>query len=80
MGYIIEISDRVKDFLADKGYDRLYGARPLKRAIQNYIEDALCEDLLMHQGDAQNKHIMVDMPSEFDSKDCNVTPIFTFCE
>lgn len=80
MGYNIEISDRVKDFLADKGYDRLYGARPLKRAIQNYIEDALCEDLLMHQGDVQNKHIMVDMPSEFDSKDSNVTPIFTFCE
>jgi len=80
MGYQIEISDRVKDFLADKGYDRLYGARPLKRAIQNYIEDALCEDLLMHQGDAEHKHIMVDMPSEFDPKDSKVTPIFSFCE
>lgn len=80
MGYQIEISDRVKDFLAEKGYDRLYGARPLKRAIQTYIEDALCEDLLRHQGDSVNKHIMVDMPSEFDIKDSTVTPVFTFAE
>lgn len=78
MGYEIEISDKVKDFLAEKGYDRLYGARPLKRAIQNYIEDALCEDLLKHQGEADKKHITVDMPSEFDAKDSTVTPIFTF--
>lgn len=80
MGYNIEVSDRVKDFLAAKGYDRLYGARPLKRAIQNYIEDALCEDLLRHQGDNINKHIMVDMPSEFDIKDSTVTPVFTFVQ
>ena len=80
MGYNVEISERVKDFLAEKGYDRLYGARPLKRAIQNYIEDALCEDLLKHQGDTEHKHIMVDMPSEFDAKDSLVTPVFTFCE
>lgn len=78
MGYQIEVSDSVKDFLANKGYDRLYGARPLKRAIQNYIEDALCEDLLMHQGDTENKHIKVDMPLESDSKNGNVTPVFTF--
>ncbi len=78
MGYQVEVSDCVKDFLANKGYDRLYGARPLKRAIQNYIEDALCEDLLMHQGDTENKHIKVDMPLESDSKNGNVTPVFTF--
>ena len=70
----------MKDFLANKGYDRLYGARPLKRAIQTYIEDALCEDLLRHQGDMVNKSIMVDMPSEYDAKDSNVTPVFTFVE
>ena len=80
MGYSIEVSDSVKDFLANKGYDRLYGARPLKRAIQTYIEDALCEDLLRHQGDMVNKCIMVDMPSEYDAKDSNVTPVFTFVE
>ena len=80
MGYSIEVSDSVKDFLANKGYDRLYGARPLKRAIQTYIEDALCEDLLRHQGDMVNKSIMVDMPSEYDAKDSNVTPVFTFVE
>ena len=78
MGYQIEISDRVKDFLAEKGYDRLYGARPLKRAIQNYIEDALCEDLLKHQGKTEQKHISVDMPVEFDIKDSSVKPVFSF--
>ena len=78
MGYQIEVSDSVKDFLANTGYDRLYGARPLKRAIQNYIEDALCEDLLMHESDTENKHIKVDMPLESDSKSGNVTPVFTF--
>lgn len=80
MGYVIEVSDRVRDFLAEKGYDRLYGARPLKRAIQTYIEDALCEDLLKHQGDLVNKRIMVDMPSESDGKDNDVSPVFTFVE
>ena len=80
MGYCIDVSDRVKDFLAEKGYDRLYGARPLKRAIQTYIEDALCEDLLRHQGDVVNKHIVVDMPSEANAKDNKISPIFTFIE
>lgn len=80
MGYTLEISDSVKDFLAKKGYDKLYGARPLKRAIQTYIEDALCEDLLMHQNDANNKHIKVDMPLEFDGKLGDETPVFTFCQ
>ena len=46
MGYTISISDEAKDFVAAKGYDPQFGARPLKRAIQTYIEDALCELLL----------------------------------
>lgn len=80
MGYTLDISESVKDFLAKKGYDKLYGARPLKRAIQTYIEDALCEDLLMHQNDVSNKHIKVDMPSEIDGKLGEETPVFTFCQ
>ena len=46
MGYTIEMSDDAKNFLASKGYDPQFGARPLKRAIQTYIEDELCELLL----------------------------------
>ena len=46
MGYDIEISDAAKEFVAQKGYDIQYGARPLKRAIQTYIEDGVCEQLL----------------------------------
>ena len=43
MGYGLSISDDAKNFIADKGYDRQYGARPLKRAIQKYLEDPLAE-------------------------------------
>ena len=46
MGYHIELTDAAKEFVASKGYDVQYGARPLKRAIQTYIEDGVCEKLL----------------------------------
>lgn len=46
MGYAVEISDEAKTLLTNKGYSPQYGARPLKRAIQTYIEDVLCELLL----------------------------------
>ncbi len=46
MGYHIELTDAAKEFVANKGYDVQYGARPLKRAIQTYIEDGVCEKLL----------------------------------
>lgn len=46
MGYAVEISEEAKEMLAQKGYSLQYGARPLKRAIQTYIEDVLCELLL----------------------------------
>ena len=46
LGYKLEITDAVKEAVANKGYDVQYGARPLKRAIQNYIEDKVCERIL----------------------------------
>ena len=46
LGYKIEVTDEVKDAVANKGYDIQYGARPLKRAIQTYIEDYVCERIL----------------------------------
>jgi ATP-dependent Clp protease ATP-binding subunit ClpC len=46
MGYLPEITDAAKDFIVDKGWDEQFGARPLKRAIQKYIEDTLAEEII----------------------------------
>jgi len=46
LGYKLKLTDEAKDFIADKGYDANYGARPLKRAIQKYIEDPLAEEII----------------------------------
>jgi len=46
LGYHIELSEEAKEYVATKGYDVQFGARPLKRAIQSYIEDAVCEAIL----------------------------------
>ena len=43
LGYSLEITDSAKDFVASKGYDVQFGARPLKRAIQKYLEDEMAE-------------------------------------
>jgi len=54
LGYKIEIKEKAKDYIATKGFDKDYGARPLKRAIQKYVEDALAEEIItskIHEGD-----------------------------
>lgn len=54
LGYAIELSKKAKEFLADKGYDPQYGARPLARAIQKYLEDPVAEEILkgeLNEGD-----------------------------
>ncbi|MBQ5723921.1 MAG: AAA family ATPase, partial [Muribaculaceae bacterium] len=53
LGFTLRLSDEAKNFIAEKGYDRQYGARPLKRAIQKYLEDELAE-LMLNLG-AQSK-------------------------
>ena len=55
LGYTLKLSDAAKEFVAKKGYDVQFGARPLKRAIQNYVEDGLSERILsgeMKEGDS----------------------------
>ncbi|MDR1345471.1 MAG: ATP-dependent Clp protease ATP-binding subunit [Bacteroidales bacterium] len=47
LGLNVEVSDKAKEFLVEKGWDTHYGARPLKRAIQKYVEDVLAEEILM---------------------------------
>jgi len=46
LGYTVELSEKAKDFLAEKGYDQAFGARPLNRAIQKYLEDPVAEEIL----------------------------------
>ncbi|HEY0669278.1 MAG TPA: ATP-dependent Clp protease ATP-binding subunit [Sphingobacteriaceae bacterium] len=46
LGYEIKLTDNAKEFIADKGYDSNFGARPLKRAIQKYLEDPIAEEIL----------------------------------
>ena len=46
LGYLVKISKKAKDFLCEKGYDIKYGARPLKRTIQKYIEDLIASEIL----------------------------------
>ena len=46
LGYTVQLTDKAKEFVATKGYDIQFGARPLKRAIQTYIEDGICERIL----------------------------------
>ncbi len=46
LGYKLELTNEAKDFIADKGYDVQFGARPLKRSIQKYLEDALADIVL----------------------------------
>jgi ATP-dependent Clp protease ATP-binding subunit ClpC len=66
IGYSMELTDKAKDFLAEKGYDQQYGARPLNRAIQKYVEDPLAEEILkgtMSEGDV----ILVDHEENSES-------------
>ncbi len=54
LGYEVKLTDTAKDFIAEKGFDSNFGARPLKRAIQKYLEDPIAEEILkgeIHDGD-----------------------------
>ncbi|MFT6369826.1 MAG: ATP-dependent Clp protease ATP-binding subunit ClpC [Maribacter sp.] len=55
IGYDLNLTEEAKDYIAEKGFDKQYGARPLKRAIQKYIEDALAEEIVnskLEEGDS----------------------------
>ena len=65
LGYTIELSDKAKQFVAEKGYDVQFGARPLKRAIQNYIEDGISE-LIVNGDIAAGTTIRIDKEDDKD--------------
>ncbi|MFT6798719.1 MAG: ATP-dependent Clp protease ATP-binding subunit ClpC [Nonlabens sp.] len=65
LGYELTLSDEAKNYIVDKGFDKEYGARPLKRAIQKYIEDTLAEEIVnsqLQEGDT----IFMDFDKEND--------------
>jgi ATP-dependent Clp protease ATP-binding subunit ClpC len=63
IGFSIELTDKAKDFIAEKGFDEQYGARPLNRAIQKYVEDPLAEEIL--RGDLkEGETIIADYSGE----------------
>jgi len=68
LGYEVELTDKAKDFLAEKGYDPQYGARPLHRAIQKYMEDPLAEEIL-NGNPKQGDTLFID----FDEKEKKIT-------
>ena len=66
LGYKIELSKEAKEFIADKGFDKQYGARPLKRAIQKYIEDLLAEEIVNNRL-TEGDQIVLDLEDSKES-------------
>ncbi len=65
MGYQLELTEKARDFIVEKGWDEQYGARPLKRAIQKYVEDVLAEEIIK-TNPAKGSKIVIDYDSEKD--------------
>lgn len=65
LGYTVELTEKAKDFLAEKGYDQQFGARPLNRAIQKYLEDPIAEEILKGEIE-QGGTLLADYPGEGD--------------
>ena len=77
LGYTLSLTDKAKNYIAEQGYDIQFGARPLKRSIQKYVEDEVAEVLLAHTAqvgdtitidfDEENKKIVVSSQSSVQS-------------
>ncbi|MGE0770752.1 MAG: ATP-dependent Clp protease ATP-binding subunit [Cyclobacteriaceae bacterium] len=66
LGYNVELTDKAKDFLGEKGYDHQFGARPLNRAIQKYLEDPVAEEILKGEVE-EGGTILADHDGKSDS-------------
>ncbi|MEQ9168459.1 MAG: ATP-dependent Clp protease ATP-binding subunit, partial [Fulvivirga sp.] len=81
LGYNVELTDKAKDFLSEKGFDPQYGARPLNRAIQKYLEDPVAEEILKgeigegstlvadHDGKSEELKLKVKKPGKSTKKE-----------
>ena len=63
LGFELEVSDAAVDFLAEKGYDKQYGARPLQRSIQTHLEDLIVEEMLS-AGKMKSEKVVVDVDTD----------------
>ena len=72
LGYTINLSKEAKNYIANKGFDKKYGARPLKRAIQKYIEDALAEEIVNSKL-AEGDTIFMDLDKEKNNLSIKIT-------
>jgi ATP-dependent Clp protease ATP-binding subunit ClpC len=70
LGYTLALTEKAKAFVAEKGFDKQFGARPLKRAIQKYVEDALAEEIIKSQISMGDE---INMDFETDATDLKVT-------
>ena len=72
LGYHLKLSKKAKNFIAEKGFDKQYGARPLNRAIQKYVEDAIAEEIIksnISEGDA----IVMDLKKDAQTLSIKIT-------
>ena len=72
LGYDLKLTDEAKDFLGEKGYDEKFGARPLKRAIQKFIEDPMAEEII-NQGVEEGDKISIGLNKEKNDLAIKVT-------
>ena len=72
LGYTLKITDTAKDYIIEKGFDANYGARPLKRAIQKYIEDPLAEEMINGQA-VEGDEIEIDFDKENNQIKVNIS-------
>ena len=63
MGFLLKLTEEAKDFVAEKGFDPQFGARPLHRAIQKYIEDPLAE-FILNESPAEGSSLEADLNKE----------------
>ncbi len=61
----MELTEEAKSFIADKGFDKDYGARPLKRALQKYIEDPMAEEII-NSNISEGDQLLLEMNEEKD--------------
>ena len=73
MGYQVELTEKAHDFVAEKGWDDQYGARPLKRSIQKYVEDVLAEEIIRTKINIGEK-IIIDYNDEKQDMVVNIVP------
>ena len=73
MGYRMELTEKAKDFIAEKGWDDQFGARPLKRAIQKYVEDGLAEELIQNPC-GPGSTILIDLDETSQEISIHISP------